>query len=70
MRRRAELRLLIRHQPDDGCLIANFAILRSPGVQENVPAECENLIIQISSQMRGILCSRRRIANAHASIRQ
>jgi len=30
----AELRLLIRHQPDEGYLIANFAILRSPGVQE------------------------------------
>ena len=65
----AELRLLIRHQPDEGCLIANFAILRSSGVQEMCRPSAKTSESDLESDARDSLQSAR-IANAHASIRQ
>lgn len=58
------MRLLIRHQPDEGCLIANFAILRSSGVQEMCRPSAKTQS-QISSQMRGTLFSRRESQMQH-----
>ena len=50
--RRVDIGSLIRHQPDEGCLIANFAILPSPGVQEMCRPSAKNSEFSSSRRTR------------------